>query len=108
MTAIVDVAWATRNVATRRSPTTWRADGGTGGGGGAVGIARRGYGLALLRPVTDLQSELHRRVHLAPEKALIDRPQRLDRGAEMAVDGDIGDPFDVVAERLDLESRWQS
>ena len=43
------------------------------------------------------------RVQLTPENALIDRPQRFDRRAEMAVDGDIGDPFDVMAECLDFE-----
>ena len=44
VTAIVDVAWATRNVVTRRSRITSPNDGGTGGVVGAVGIASRGYG----------------------------------------------------------------
>ena len=42
-------------------------------------------------------------MYLTPEKALIDRPEGFDSRAEVAVDGDIGDPFDVMAECLDLE-----
>ena len=40
VTAIVDVAWATRKLRTRRSPMTCLAVGGTGGGGGAGDIVR--------------------------------------------------------------------
>jgi hypothetical protein len=43
------------------------------------------------------------RVRSAPEKTLVDRPQRFDRGGEVAIDGDIGDPLDVVTECLDLQ-----
>jgi hypothetical protein len=42
-------------------------------------------------------------VHLAPENALPDRPQRLDRPFQVAVDGDVADPGYVVAECFDLE-----